>query len=252
MGKETPTQKTYEITPTKKEWETTPTQIECGKTATKKHPLRELPTRNGKIIHKMRELQDPSKPGMEGETPTKMMHEKTHTKMDSDKTPTKIEGITKHKVRVEKKVTFADKLEKTRIIPNRYNNATTQDENHHEHHKEEKHPKNQTEQHKESPHAITKYLQQQKPADINIKHKTRRGPKGTNPEGNLNILYANANGIRGKMKSIHTSINIQNSDIIIICETKGKPPKMENHIWYEKTRTGNNGGGIAIAISKEY
>jgi hypothetical protein len=41
---------------------------------------------------------------------------------------------------------------------------------------------------------------------------------------NLKILYNNINGIRGKIKSLTDTIEITQSDVIILTETKGQPP----------------------------
>ena len=53
------------------------------------------------------------------------------------------------------------------------------------------------------------------------------------------------------MKSLITNSNTQQSDIIMICETKGNPPKMDGYKWHTKNRTSQKGGGVAIAVKTE-
>ena len=67
---------------------------------------------------------------------------------------------------------------------------------------------------------------------------------------NCNILYANANGITGKMDSLKTAAKLHNAHIITITETKtsGSPPQLDGYTWISKSRTGRLGGGVAVAI----
>ena len=81
--------------------------------------------------------------------------------------------------------------------------------------------------------------------------KQRKRKKGSNKKGTLNIFYANANGLRSKMKSLIANSSTQQSDIIMICETKGNPPIMDGYKWHTKNRTSQKGGGVAIAIKTE-
>ena len=68
----------------------------------------------------------------------------------------------------------------------------------------------------------------------------------------IKILYCNANGIRGKIKSIESAAKTQAAHIIAITETKGPAPKIEGYSnWYEKTRNDTRGGGVAIAVRED-
>lgn len=79
-------------------------------------------------------------------------------------------------------------------------------------------------------------------------NRRRRKPKLR--KGDINILYANANGLRSKMSSLQVASKLNESHIILITETKGKPPKMEGYEWHDKPRT-QKGGGVGIAIKNE-
>ena len=69
----------------------------------------------------------------------------------------------------------------------------------------------------------------------------------------MKIMYANANGITGKIDSLKTATKTHNSHIITITETKiqGDMPKLEGYEWISKNRTGKEGGGIAIAVRND-
>ena len=67
----------------------------------------------------------------------------------------------------------------------------------------------------------------------------------------IRILYNNINGVRGKIKSLTDVMEITDSDVIILTETKGEPPLINNYTWYTKNRQQGKGGGIAIAIRNE-
>ena len=62
-------------------------------------------------------------------------------------------------------------------------------------------------------------------------------------------MYCNANGIRGKIRSIETAAQTQSAHVICITETRGPAPKIEGYNrWYEKLRDQSKGGGVAIAV----
>ena len=63
-------------------------------------------------------------------------------------------------------------------------------------------------------------------------------------------MYANANGITGKMQSLSEAAKTHNSHVITITETKtkGEPPRLEGYHWISKNRKEKQGGGVAIAI----
>ena len=69
----------------------------------------------------------------------------------------------------------------------------------------------------------------------------------------MKIMYANANGITGKIDSLKTAAKTHNSHIITITETKiqGDIPKLEGYEWISKNRTRKEGGGIAIAVRND-
>ena len=81
----------------------------------------------------------------------------------------------------------------------------------------------------------------------NRRNKRRQQKK----KHNLNIVYANTNGIRGKIGSIQEICITNNIDIAIITETKGKPPLLKGYQWYSKERRNATGGGVAIAVKNE-
>ena len=65
-------------------------------------------------------------------------------------------------------------------------------------------------------------------------------------------MYANVNGIRGKMASLQTAVDTAKCHIVTIAETKGPPPKLNGYAtWYSKSRTGRDGGGVAIAARED-
>ena len=70
---------------------------------------------------------------------------------------------------------------------------------------------------------------------------------------NCNILYANANGITGKMDSLKIAAKLHNAHIITITETKTitEPPKLDGYKWIPKSRKGRLGGGVAMAVRQD-
>ena len=66
----------------------------------------------------------------------------------------------------------------------------------------------------------------------------------------VNILYTNANGLRGKIDSLHSAATATETDIITVVETKldSAPPNLEKYSWVTRNRTVGKGGGVGIAI----
>ena len=91
----------------------------------------------------------------------------------------------------------------------------------------------------------TRYYQPQKPRNTR-KRKTRK-----NKTVEITILYANINGVKSKIRSLVSAVEASNCDIVMITETKGRPPQMDGFKWYHKERTNTTGGGVAIAIKNE-
>jgi len=86
-----------------------------------------------------------------------------------------------------------------------------------------------------------------------IRGRRKRRPRRTNKmkQTEIRLLYCNVNGIRSKMESIRTVTKTEQSDIILLTETKGEPPMLEGYRWYSKQRENGKGGGIAIAVTDE-
>ena len=85
------------------------------------------------------------------------------------------------------------------------------------------------------------------------KQKTRkRGKINKKKEGEtLKILYANTNGILGKIRSLQVVANLTNSHVITLTETKSTPPNLEGYApWITKNRKGKT-GGVAIATRQD-
>ena len=67
----------------------------------------------------------------------------------------------------------------------------------------------------------------------------------------MKILYANANGLRGKIKSLENAAKTMSAQIICITETKGNPPTIPGYsAWHTGGRM-NGGGGVAITIRED-
>ncbi len=68
----------------------------------------------------------------------------------------------------------------------------------------------------------------------------------------ITILYANANGIGDKAKSLESAASMINADILAITETKQIPPKIDGYVkWFSKERKDRQGGGVAITIRED-
>ena len=82
------------------------------------------------------------------------------------------------------------------------------------------------------------------------KSKNRRGRKGKHKDKEtIKILYANVNGIKGKINSLQTAAETHGSHVITIAETKQIPPKLEGYSdWMYKNRKDKGGGGVSIAV----
>ena len=84
-------------------------------------------------------------------------------------------------------------------------------------------------------------------------YKNRKSKKKNKNKKNktkkINLLYANADGIMGKVPSLLSAAKASDAHIIAITETKiGKtPPLTPGYQWYNKNRK-TQGGGIAILV----
>jgi len=78
------------------------------------------------------------------------------------------------------------------------------------------------------------------------KKKRRQKKKGKT----LNLLYANVRGARGKIASLQTATDINQSHVVTIVETKGNPPKLKGFEWLNTQSKGSK-GGVAIAIRED-
>ena len=76
------------------------------------------------------------------------------------------------------------------------------------------------------------------------KHKGKSGAMDK-----LNILYANARGISGKIESLTSALQTHNTHIATITETKlgGIPPRVKGYSWIQKNKKRGE-GGVAILI----
>ena len=111
-----------------------------------------------------------------------------------------------------------------------------------------------------SPHKQNK--QTEKPRKTTSKQNYRKRHKGNHrtkhkkgkrkPKekiSKIKLLYANANGISGKIQSLQSAAETHGSHIITITETKCKPPRLKGYSkWIERPRKGKGGGGVAIAV----
>lgn len=65
-------------------------------------------------------------------------------------------------------------------------------------------------------------------------------------------MSANANGIKGKIRSLQSAADTHRSHVITIAETKGSAPKLRGYSpWMQKIRAGKEGGGVAIAVRED-
>ena len=65
-------------------------------------------------------------------------------------------------------------------------------------------------------------------------------------------MYANVNGVRGKIISLQAAADSQNSHIVAITETKGTPPALEGYTpWYHRPRSEGDEGGVAITVRND-
>ena len=85
------------------------------------------------------------------------------------------------------------------------------------------------------------------------KEKNRKREKKKKENHNqIRILYANVNGVRGKIISLQAAADSQNSHIVAITETKGTPPALEGYApWYHRLRSEGDGGGVAITVRND-
>ena len=53
--------------------------------------------------------------------------------------------------------------------------------------------------------------------------------------------------MRGKIRSLKDVITMEETDIVLLTETKGPPPALDGYTWVSKERKNGKGGGVAIA-----
>jgi exonuclease III len=87
---------------------------------------------------------------------------------------------------------------------------------------------------------------------INRKTRTKNKGKTRRIGKELNILYANANGIYGKTESIKTALEEQGTHIAFITETKleHNPPHVAGYNWITRNRQCSKGGGVAVIYNE--
>ena len=84
--------------------------------------------------------------------------------------------------------------------------------------------------------------------------KKRKGKKSKNKkQKNINLLYANPDGITGKITSLISAAQATNAHIIGLAETKvGKThPIIQGYEWINKPRKNRSGGGVALLIRED-
>ena len=86
-------------------------------------------------------------------------------------------------------------------------------------------------------------IENERPVTKKWRKRVRR-----NKTQHINILYCNINGARGKIRSLVEVLKMEETDIAMLTETKGKPPALEGYTWYSRERTNGKGGGVAIAV----
>ena len=69
----------------------------------------------------------------------------------------------------------------------------------------------------------------------------------------IRIVYANANGISGKYKSLKEVLETYDAHIATIVETKLDtiPPLIEGYKWITRNRTNRPGGGVAVIVRED-
>ena len=72
------------------------------------------------------------------------------------------------------------------------------------------------------------------------KSRNRRGNK-KRKDRSIRILYANANGVKGKIKSLQSAVDEHKSQIVAITETKQPPPRLKGYTFDRKNK---QGGGV--------
>ena len=103
----------------------------------------------------------------------------------------------------------------------------------------------------ESPRTKTPSINQQ---HNETKNKPKRNSRSQRKKSlkEIRVLYCNANGIRGKIKSIETAATTHGAHVITIAETKGPAPTISGYSsWYTKDRCDTRGGGVAIAVRED-
>lgn len=83
------------------------------------------------------------------------------------------------------------------------------------------------------------------------KNTTRKKRRQKKKGKTLRILYANVRGIRGKIQSLQNAVDLHQSHICLIVETKGKPPMLKGYKWESEINSQASKGGIAIAVRND-
>ena len=83
--------------------------------------------------------------------------------------------------------------------------------------------------------------------------KTEKQKKNKKQKKNINILYANPDGITGKVTSLITAARTAKAHIIGLAETKLNKthPRVEGYEWINKPRNNRRGGGVAMLIRED-
>ena len=99
----------------------------------------------------------------------------------------------------------------------------------------------------------TEHHSNKKQPESQRKYNHRRKKK--KQQKNINLLYANTNGVLGKIDSLITAARTTEAHIICLAETKlgQTPPDIPKYTWksnhYRKTETG--GGGVGILVRED-
>lgn len=107
----------------------------------------------------------------------------------------------------------------------------------------------------QEPNKITP--QETSPSNSNQRHSRIQASPGlpsSQPHHEINILYANANGIRSKRESLQIALHETRADIALLCETHLKPGAtitIPGFVTTTKNRKTKQKGGLAIMIKKE-
>ena len=84
-------------------------------------------------------------------------------------------------------------------------------------------------------------------------NKKKNGKKNNKKQKKINLLYANADGITGKITSLISAARATDAHIIGLAETKVSKthPVVEGYEWVNKPRKNRRGGGVALLIRED-